>query len=116
MIHNKHVLKYPHLWYEIPEVANRVKLGNHHWLGWPTDPDSNVGIDWVWPGLIKVELYAEAYISGTTNWLCVSYSRGGGTGPADPAAAGPIIYGEITTKDDLTTWLKNFNIFFLSLT
>ena len=30
-------------------------------------------------------------------------NRGGGTGPADPAAAGPIIYGEITTKDDLTT-------------
>ena len=29
--------------------------------------------------------------------------RGGGTSPADPAAAGPIIYGEITTKDDLTT-------------
>ena len=38
--------------------------------------------------------------------------RGGGTGPADPAAAGPIIYSEITTKDDLTTRLKNFNIFF----
>ena len=29
--------------------------------------------------------------------------RGGGTGPADPAAAGPIIYSEIITKDDLTT-------------
>ena len=25
--------------------------------------------------------------------------RGGGTGPADPAAAGPIIYSELTTKD-----------------
>ena len=33
---------------------------------------------------------------------CGQY-RGGGTGPADPAAAGPIIYSEITTKDDLTT-------------
>ena len=31
--------------------------------------------------------------------------RGGGTGPANPAAAEPIIYGEITTKDDLTTSL-----------
>ena len=30
-------------------------------------------------------------------------ARGGGTGPADPAAAGPIIYSEVTTKDDLTT-------------
>ena len=28
------------------------------------------------------------------------YARGGGTGPADPAAARPIIYSEITTKDD----------------
>ena len=29
--------------------------------------------------------------------------RGGGTGPADLAAAGRIIYSEVTTKDDLTT-------------
>ena len=35
--------------------------------------------------------------------LCNAMARGGGTGTADPAAAGPIIYGEITTKDDLTT-------------
>ena len=35
--------------------------------------------------------------------LNVCTYRGGGTGPADPAAAGPIIYSEITTKDDLTT-------------
>ena len=38
-------------------------------------------------------------------WHLPNYAlyRGGGTGPADPAAAGPIIYSEITTKDDLTT-------------
>ena len=35
--------------------------------------------------------------------LIARADRGGGTGPADPAAAGPIIYSEITTKDDLTT-------------
>ena len=27
------------------------------------------------------------------------YHRGGGTGPADPAAAGPIIYSKITRSD-----------------
>ena len=37
--------------------------------------------------------------------------RGGGTGPADPAAAGPIIYSDITTKDEshnLTEELQYF--------
>ena len=29
--------------------------------------------------------------------ICIN--RGGGTGPADPAAAGPIIYSDITTEN-----------------
>ena len=41
--------------------------------------------------------------TGVKNLGLAGSSRGGGTGPADLAAAGPIMYGEITTKDDLTT-------------
>ena len=50
--------------------------------------------------LIDVLIISARYI---TVYRRLYYNRGGGTGPADPAAAGPIIYGEITTKDDLAT-------------
>ena len=27
-----------------------LKPGQYHWPKWPTDPDSNLGQTWIWPG------------------------------------------------------------------
>ena len=55
-------------------VGDTVETGQHHWPGWLTDLDSNLDQTRMWPHLIKVEASAEAYISGTTSWFCVSYN------------------------------------------
>ena len=42
----------------------------HHWPGWPTDPDSNLNQTCMWPSLFKIEAWAKAHISGMTTWFC----------------------------------------------
>ena len=55
--------------------ASGLKPGQHHWIRWPIDLDSNPAQTQTWPGSIKVEAGAETYILGVTNWLCVLYSK-----------------------------------------
>ena len=66
-----YVCMYPriYVWLYVTYIKSGLKLSlvsQHHWPRWPTDPDSNPGQTLMWPGLIKVQAYAETYISGTT--------------------------------------------------